>query len=437
MFTFLKKRKNVNYRTIGVAGSFGKTVVVSAVRQILKQNGAKVAFLSSEGYSVDGENINDSFSSDNITPAAFRDMLLALDEFAPDFFVIEMSARNIARDLFKNMDLDAGVITNVIGDTQNFKAWQSLADTKVEFMKMISSEGLLVVNGEDQNVVTWLSQHSSKLKQNIYCYWIDTRNLLEKRYSLGGISFKLDDAIKINTKLIGNHNFMNLYLATQVCSRYLPMEAISKAVENVENPKGSFNLAHTDPFRVIIDSAKLVEQVNDSLNYIKNTKAPTARLISIFGARPVAADERKILSEIVSDLSDIILLAPNDPNTFSVSNLNTELQNYAINRGGVVLDRFYSTQEVNMANKANLFNRMEMVRNNGSKPIVSFDAHDYTGRLDAIRLGVQVAKPGDIIYIFGKGNDKSIIFDNVEYEWSDYEALRIALSQVPHINPQY
>ena len=49
-------------------------------------------------------------------------------------------------------------------------------------------------------------------------------------------------------------------------------------------------------------------------------------------------------------------------------------------------------------------------------------------RGEAIAFAIQkLAKKGDTIVICGKGHEKSMAYNGVEYPWSDYEAVRVAL----------
>ena len=51
-------------------------------------------------------------------------------------------------------------------------------------------------------------------------------------------------------------------------------------------------------------------------------------------------------------------------------------------------------------------------------------------RGNAIRLGLSLAKPGDIVISFGKGHEQSMCFGTVEYAWDDRTAMRAALCEM-------
>ena len=51
-------------------------------------------------------------------------------------------------------------------------------------------------------------------------------------------------------------------------------------------------------------------------------------------------------------------------------------------------------------------------------------------RGDALRLAVQLARPGDIVIACGKGHEQSMCFGTVEHPWDDRVALRAALAEL-------
>ena len=54
-------------------------------------------------------------------------------------------------------------------------------------------------------------------------------------------------------------------------------------------------------------------------------------------------------------------------------------------------------------------------------------------RGEAIRLGIHLAQPGDVVVACGKGHEQSMCFGTIEYPWDDRVALRSVLSDSLHI----
>jgi UDP-N-acetylmuramoyl-L-alanyl-D-glutamate--2,6-diaminopimelate ligase len=50
-------------------------------------------------------------------------------------------------------------------------------------------------------------------------------------------------------------------------------------------------------------------------------------------------------------------------------------------------------------------------------------------RGEAIRLGVKLAKAGDLVMACGKGHEQSMCFGETEYPWDDRTAMKAALAE--------
>ena len=50
-------------------------------------------------------------------------------------------------------------------------------------------------------------------------------------------------------------------------------------------------------------------------------------------------------------------------------------------------------------------------------------------RGEAIRLGVKLAKAGDLVIACGKGHEQSMCFGETEYPWDDRTAMKAALAE--------
>ena len=50
-------------------------------------------------------------------------------------------------------------------------------------------------------------------------------------------------------------------------------------------------------------------------------------------------------------------------------------------------------------------------------------------RTEAIQYAVNMAQPGDVVAAFGKGHERSMCFGEIEYPWSDQDAMLAALDR--------
>ncbi|MGB8643920.1 MAG: UDP-N-acetylmuramoyl-L-alanyl-D-glutamate--2,6-diaminopimelate ligase, partial [Anaerolineae bacterium] len=58
------------------------------------------------------------------------------------------------------------------------------------------------------------------------------------------------------------------------------------------------------------------------------------------------------------------------------------------------------------------------------------DYYIVDDRAEAIRFAIQqLARPGDLVIMTGKGHERSMCFGKTEYPWSDQEAAIAALEK--------
>ncbi len=428
MLGFGGKKNKSNLKVIGVTGTYGKTIVANMIVHILRESGFTVSYINSQGISSDGKNHKDTANANDLKKNSFKEVLEESLSKQLDFLVVEVTSKNILKGMYTDVLFDSGVITNVVGNEEFYETWRHYASTKFDFVKMIDNDGLVVINGEDADVVQWFSEKAHLIKPNVYCYWVTTEELENKYHSIDSLAFTTKDGHEIQVGLTGFHNHLNAYLAVRLCLKYLSMEKIKTALKTFTNVAGRMDLLQTNPNTIIIDSGDSPYVINRSLRFLNTLKNRTNRIISLVGNKGGKSRNKRRVGEIAAELADVVIFSPTDPNTNNTAEINTQLYGYAEKKGGIMVERFGATDELKMITLEGISNKIRNISLAGNKPIVAFDAHDYTGRLDAINFATSIANPGDIIYISGKGDESSIVFNNVEYEWSDYEAVKLALT---------
>jgi UDP-N-acetylmuramoyl-L-alanyl-D-glutamate--2,6-diaminopimelate ligase len=121
------------------------------------------------------------------------------------------------------------------------------------------------------------------------------------------------------------------------------------------------------------------------------------RVISIFGSAGLRDKEkRRMMAETSAELADLTILTAEDPRTESLSGILSEMANGAVSKGGREGVTFWRVPD----------------------------------RGEAIRFGLQLAKPGDIVLSCGKGHEQSMCFGTIEYPWDDRTAMQAALAKL-------
>jgi len=122
----------------------------------------------------------------------------------------------------------------------------------------------------------------------------------------------------------------------------------------------------------------------------------TGRVIAIFGSAGLRdRQKRRLMAEVSVRLADVTILTAEDPRTESLEDILAEMAEAAEVAGGVEGKTFYRVPD----------------------------------RGDAIRLGIKLAQPGDLVIACGKGHEQSMCFGTTEYAWDDRIAMRAALCE--------
>jgi len=116
------------------------------------------------------------------------------------------------------------------------------------------------------------------------------------------------------------------------------------------------------------------------------------------------------MAEVSLERADITILTAEDPRTESLEEILDDMASGARSKGGIEEKNFWRIPD----------------------------------RGNAIRLGVHLARAGDVVMACGKGHEQSMCFDTTEYPWDDRLAMRAALSellgmngpQMPHLPTQ-
>jgi UDP-N-acetylmuramoyl-L-alanyl-D-glutamate--2,6-diaminopimelate ligase len=434
IITFLNKQKALiahpsrKIRVIGITGSRGKTSVTEMLYHLLKSSGGRVGYLSSLGYSADMENVEHDLNADSITSKELYNLLNRMVENNLSYAVIELTTDNLKKGKYEGVVIDSAIITNIKGDNYSgFKDFSEVLKYKLNFINKIRNGGLLILNDQEPDVMSWLQNQNDAIEQDIYIYPVNISeaNILNESIAEGLKANIGEKEISIKSPVA--YNLINSLQALKMAESYKPDPKLHTHVETYQNPKGRMELVANEPIQVVIDSAYTPLMLEDALSELTRLKAPDSRIITVFGAAGRRDPERRRMGLVSMKYSYLTILTAEDPKNEKVYDINNEIWKHTEEYGGVILDRFEGHEEYELSHKDNLLLRMQRVKANGDHPFITFDADDYTSRMDAIHFAINFAKPGDIVYITGKGAENTLAFDGIEYEWSDHEAARVAL----------
>ncbi len=229
-------------KIIGVTGSYGKTSVKYYLNTLLK---AKYNVLMTPG----------SFNTPMGVVRTVREHLKASDEI----FVCEMGARHVG-DIKEICDLvhpHDGIITSVGPQhLETFKSLDNIKKTKFELADSVSDGGKLFVNMDDDNIRSYIGSrsrigYSIKNESN---YKAENISVSERGTTFTVVT-KTNEKCEYTTKLIGEHNVLNIVGAIAVANTYgIALESLKPQVRKLECVPHRLELKDNG-LAVIIDDA--------------------------------------------------------------------------------------------------------------------------------------------------------------------------------------
>jgi len=414
-------------KVIGVAGTRGKTITAHMLHHILKQGGVNAGYISTLGYSTDSQKVQKDTYANVMDSIELNKILAQMVKNGITHVVVEVNSSGLKNKIFEGVTFDSGILTNIFFDRpDDYVDWEEYAKTKIDFLSKVRDGGLVVFNNHNADISNWILNEAGKIKNSIYSYWVDFGKLGAIRHSVNYSAFEFEGQPFI-VPAIGTANIFNAAQAAKLAQAYLPVSTVANALASYESVKGRMEVIQRQPFTVVIDYAYTPDMLEDALMYLHLIKPYNSKIITVLGASGDQHKERRKIASSAAKYSGMVVLTAEDPRSERTSDINTELHLRAQQNRAVLVERIASQDEYSWVNKDNLRTKINRVQTNKDVPFVAFDAEDFTSRLNAIDFAIKSAKPGDIVFVVGKGDEDTLSFSHVDYEWSDAEAIRQSL----------
>lgn len=416
---------------IGVTGTDGKTTTSNLLHQILAAAGMKAGMISTVNAVIGSETLDTGF---HVTTPDAPDVQYYLSRMAAaglTHVVLETTSHGLAQYRADASLYDLAVVTNIThehlndhGSLENYwlakaRLFQLLADTPPKEGKAIR----LAVLNRDDNSFNFLSEIIAAANaQNSVSHQIKTCSYSLNgpaelcaeniHYSPTGVRFDAVGAgfrVPVSSPLVGAFNVSNCLaaLAAAIFGLGVSPECAAQGIAALIGVGGRMErIEMGQPFSAIVDFAHTpnalrvaIETVRQTLpdHTAKNHEPSRGRVIVIFGSAGLRdKQKRRMMAETAAELADVSILTAEDPRTESLDGILGEMAAGAQSKGGVEGKSFFRVPD----------------------------------RGAAIRLGVGLAEPGDIVMACGKGHEQSMCFGVVEYPWDDRIAMRAALSEL-------
>ncbi|SEA37511.1 UDP-N-acetylmuramoyl-L-alanyl-D-glutamate--2,6-diaminopimelate ligase [Bizionia paragorgiae] len=382
-----------NLKLVGVTGTNGKTTIATLLYQLFKNAGYKVGLLSTVVVKVD----NKAYKATHTTPDSLtiNRYLKEMNNEGVEFCFMEVSSHGIHQNRTDGLQFEGGVFTNLSHDHLDYhETFAEYRDVKKRFFDQMPKQAFAVVNTDDKNGPVMLQ--NTKAKKYTYAlksYADYTAQILENSFS--GLLLKINGS-EVWTRLVGDFNAYNV-LAIFATAELLGLEKVEvlRLISELKSVSGRFQyLISEGNITAIVDYAHTPDALKNVLETINSIRTKNEELITVVGCGGDRdATKRPKMGHIASALSTKVVFTSDNPRGEEPEAIIKDIES------GVEPQNFKKTLSI-------------------------------TEREQAIKTACQLANPGDIILIAGKGHETYQEIKGVRSDFDDYKIVEKLLKQL-------
>ena len=380
-------------KLIGITGTNGKTTIASLLFQMFKKAGYKVGLLSTVKIMVDEVEYKATHTTpDSLTINQYLDEMV---EVGCEFCFMEVSSHGIHQKRTESLHFEGGVFTNLSHDHLDYHdTFAEYRDVKKSFFDNLPKSAFAITNVDDKNGVVMLQNTVARKRTYALKTYADFKaQVLENQ--LSGLVLKINND-EVWTKLIGSFNAYNL-LAIYGVALELGIESNEalRLLSELESVSGRFQFIISDSkITAIVDYAHTPDALENVLKTIEDIRTKNEQLITIVGCGGDRdKTKRPIMANIAASLSDKSIFTSDNPRTENPQTIIEEME------AGVEGQNFKKTISI-------------------------------LDRKQAIKTACQMANPGDIILIAGKGHETYQEINGVRHDFDDMQIVQKLLKQL-------
>lgn len=370
---------------IGVTGTNGKTTTTFLIKQMLESvAGNKVGLIGTVEYAIGSE----KFPATHTTPESLElhQLFARMVAVGCTHCVMEVSSHALHQHRAAGIPFGAAVFTNLTQDHLDYHGtMEEYCTAKKILFDGLSDRAVAVINNDSEYSAAMIRD----CKARVLSYSINAPSDLQAKdlsVTVNGFSASIDGK-SIGTKLVGRFNVYN-FLGAYGSLKGLGIGVTPETSAALNPAPGRFDQIQSPAgWTAIVDYAHTPDALENCLQTIHDVlpEKRTNSIITVFGAGGDRdTTKRPKMGAIAERLSDTIIITSDNPRTEDPMKI--------ING---VLDG------ITEKNKA----------------VIEPD------RAKAIRRGLSLAKPGDVILIAGKGHEDYQVIGKEKFHFSDKEEI--------------
>jgi len=447
-------------KVVGVTGTNGKTTTVQMIARILEEAGYKVAVSSTINFKIGSQEEVNTTKFTTLSSWQLQKFLREAAEAGCEWVVMEVSSHSLDQNRVWGIRFDVAVVTNITREHLDYhKTMKGYAKSKKRLFEMISEnpKGVSVVNldmkfakdflecpakekfGYAVEIPNFKFQSLNKFQslsskfQTVIAEEIE----LGVNYSKFKVSVQRDESAasrqgaQFILNLPGRFNIENALAAICVgLSQGISLEKISEALAKLKEVPGRIERIENDRgIEIIVDYAVTPDSLEKLYEYIEQIRsnpqrfASHSRIIAVFGACGERdRGKRPIMGEIVARYADYVIVTNEDPYGEPPFQIINEVFS------GVVGEKITS----DIPNFQFPISNLQAISNSQISKIKKEgeNAFRVLDRREAIKKALQIARPGDIVVVTGKGAEETMAVGEKRIPWNDPKMIREVLLEI-------
>ncbi|MCX8026027.1 MAG: UDP-N-acetylmuramoyl-L-alanyl-D-glutamate--2,6-diaminopimelate ligase, partial [Thermanaerothrix sp.] len=367
---------------IGVTGTDGKTTTTNLIYHILLAAGLKAGMISTVNAVIGDQVLDTGFHVTTPEAPDVQRYLALMREAGLTHAVLEATSHGLAQDRVTACEFDIAVVTNITHEHLDYhgsyEAYRAAKARLFQFLettvpKPQGNPRLAVLNRDDASY----SYLSALVKGPQVDYSLQpgaqvwAESVHQNAEGLSFVAHVGQHIIPIRSRLIGEYNVSNILaaLAATVLGLSVAPEAAQLGVSNLPGIPGRMERIDLgQDFLAIVDFAHTPNALKRALTTVR--QLTSGRVIAIFGSAGLRdREKRHLMAAESARLADITILTAEDPRTESLTEILEVMLRAAVREGAVEGQTVFRVPD----------------------------------RGEAMRLGVRLAQPGDVVIALGKG----------------------------------
>lgn len=371
---------------IGVTGTDGKTTTSTLITTMLRNSGKRVAMMTT--ISVDfGDGKGPQPNPTRLTTFGATDLVRSLQRMKQErveYLVLEITSHALSQFRTWGVPISVAVMTNVGHEHLDYHGtFENYRDAKRRLFKLTNKNKggrrIGIVNAEDPSAALFASDiaHPVLYGQK---EGADLR-ATDVKLSPAGSTYTVmngEDELNITCNLPGSFNVYNSLAAVGAgLALGLDGRQIEEGIASLHAVEGRMTkVDEGQDFSVIVDYAHTPESFEKIFAEVK--PLTQKQLICVFGSAGRRDEAKRARQgEIAGKWCDVVIVTEEDDRDIDGEEIMKQIASGAV-KSGKVLDKDVLT------------------------------VHD---REEAVQTAINMARPGDLVMLLGKGHEKSILYN--------------------------